>query len=194
MRLMAITDAAFGEAAMFRTAMDLAERYGTQFCVQIRTGFSSPAHVRKLAERCIQTGAQLYFNRDALSAIQNKVGFHGDASSVEAARAAGFQGPCSMPVHSASELMRAAELCVQTVLISPVFAVPGKGNPLGPDGLDALLKQASPETHVYALGGINTQTLAPLLGLKNLAGIACIRAVWTEGSTLVQLLEQNPSQ
>jgi thiamine monophosphate synthase len=192
MRLMAITDAAFGEAVMFRAAMDLAERYGTKFCVQIRTGFSSPPHVRELAERCFQTGTQLYFNRDALAAIQNAAGFHGDASSIEAARAAGFHGPRSMPVHSTFELKRAAELGVQTVLISPVFAVPSKGEALGPGGLEALLGQASPATTVYALGGINTQTVAPLLRLKNLAGIACIRAAWTEADALLQLLEQNP--
>jgi thiamine-phosphate pyrophosphorylase len=61
------------------------------------------------------------------------------------------------------------------VLVSPVFAVPGKGQPLGFDGLRTLVR-ASPRP-VYALGGLDSRHVTTLLS-TGVRGLATIRAVW----------------
>jgi thiamine-phosphate pyrophosphorylase len=75
--------------------------------------------------------------------------------------------------HDASGIAAARD--ASFVLVSPVFAVPGKGEPLGLDGLRRLVA-ASPRP-VYALGGLDCRHVAGLLS-TGARGLATIRAVW----------------
>lgn len=64
------------------------------------------------------------------------------------------------------------------LLVSPVFASPGKGEPWGPERLHRFL-DGLPESgpRLLALGGVDP-TNAPLIRHPRLAGIAAIRPFW----------------
>lgn len=69
-------------------------------------------------------------------------------------------------------------LTAQQLLVSPVFAVPGKGPALGREGLHALL-EGLPDFpgRILALGGLQASTAAEVRHPR-LAGVAVIRALW----------------
>jgi thiamine monophosphate synthase len=154
---------------MFERVRRLADEHGVHFGVQVRTGFEHDADA--LVTLCRSVGARLWFNRDLARALAYGAGFHGSSTQIAAARNAGVRGGLSVPVHSLQELEDAAG--ADTVLISPVFDVPGKGMPLGLKGLARLAAAASCE--VIALGGI---TRANADQVRNVHGIAAIRATW----------------
>lgn len=84
--------------------------------------------------------------------------------------------PLSRPLHGESqwEARRGAD----QLLLSPIFATPGKGAPWGPDRLLAFL-DGVPEggPRLLALGGV-TPEHASRLRHPRLAGIAAIRPYW----------------
>ncbi len=96
--------------------------------------------------------------------------------------------PLSRPLHALGQASDRRE--ADQLLISPVFATPGKGGPLGPAGLHAWLEALPPtRTRLLALGGIEPAN-APSLRHPRLAGIALIRALWEapEPSEVVEAL------
>ena len=84
--------------------------------------------------------------------------------------------PFSRPLHS--ELQFETRRHADQLLVSPLFDVPGKGEPWGPSRfhrfLDALPEAPPP---IFALGGI-TATRLEEIRHPRLAGIALIRALW----------------
>lgn len=84
--------------------------------------------------------------------------------------------PLSRPLHALSQAQE--RLDAQQFLVSPVFAVPGKGPELGVRGLHGLL-DGLPDFHgrVLALGGILGSRM-PGLRHQRLSGVAVIRALW----------------
>ena len=76
--------------------------------------------------------------------------------------------------HDARGLLRADAQGATFASVSPVFATPGKGAPLGPDGFRALVHGA--RLPVFALGGICCAD-APALARAGARGVAVIRAV-----------------
>lgn len=82
----------------------------------------------------------------------------------------------SRPLHGAEAFLTRSTAA--QLLISPVFPVPGKGTPMGPQGLHALLDRLPTyDGRLLALGGIGVEQL-PGLRHPRLAGIALIRALW----------------
>ena len=78
-------------------------------------------------------------------------------------------------VHNSLEMRRAVDEGMDQVVVSPVFAVPAKGQPLGAAGLAELIAQG-PQLHTVALGGI-TPNNAGICWKKGANSLACIRAV-----------------
>lgn len=85
--------------------------------------------------------------------------------------------PLSRPLHHEEQWTTRNH--VDQLLISPVFASPGKGEPWGVERLHCFLDtlpEAGPQ--MLALGGVGTDN-APTLRHPRLAGIAAIRPFWS---------------
>jgi thiamine monophosphate synthase len=84
--------------------------------------------------------------------------------------------PLSRPLHDESQW--ADRLTVDQLLVSPVFASPGKGDPWGAGRLHRFL-DGLPESgpRLLALGGVDPHNV-PTLRHPRLAGIAAIRPFW----------------
>ncbi len=76
--------------------------------------------------------------------------------------------------HDAASLVEAAARGADYATLSPVHAVEGKAPPLGMSGFAKAIGGAS--VPVYALGGIRTEHVAPLLA-RGARGVAVMRAV-----------------
>ncbi len=85
-----------------------------------------------------------------------------------------YRGRLGVSCHDASDLRAAAAAGADHVVLSPVFAVPGKGPPLGLEGLATLLTATT--LPVVALGGLTPETAARVRAL-GVAGIAVARAL-----------------
>jgi len=84
--------------------------------------------------------------------------------------------PTSRPLHSISQLPQRDEN--DQLLISPIFAVPGKGAPIGTKSLHDILENMPPwKGRLLALGGISPENAGDLKHPK-LDGIALIRGIW----------------
>jgi thiamine monophosphate synthase len=84
--------------------------------------------------------------------------------------------PLSQPIHD-PEQIGDRSLAHQLVL-SPIYAVPGKGPAWGPDRLHAVLDAMPPlGSRILALGGITPDNVASLRH-RRLDGVAVIRALW----------------
>ncbi len=73
--------------------------------------------------------------------------------------------------HSLEEVERARDEGVDYVAFGPVYATPGKGEPVG---LGALARAAALSVPVYALGGVTLERFAELAA-AGAAGVAAIR-------------------
>lgn len=82
--------------------------------------------------------------------------------------------PLSRPIHSEDQI-RARIECRQ-ILLGPIFAVPGKGEPWGVDRLHRVLEGIPAGPRILALGGI-ALTNSAALRHPRLDGIALIRAL-----------------
>ncbi len=81
----------------------------------------------------------------------------------------------SRPLHDEHQLP--ARRGCQQLLISPVFAVPGKGKPWGAARLHAFLDAAPMGPRLLALGGITAEQV-PALRHPRLDGVALLRGIW----------------
>ncbi len=89
-------------------------------------------------------------------------------------------GLLTRPAHDAAGVRRALAEGADGVLVSPIFAVPGKG---APRGLDALLEARTlggdrPTPRIFALGGVTEATRVSCME-AGADGIAAIRGAWT---------------
>ncbi len=84
--------------------------------------------------------------------------------------------PSSRPIHEEDQWTRRSD--ADQLLVSPVFATPGKGAPWGPERLHRFL-EGLPEggPRILALGGVTPEN-ASALGHPRLDGIAAIRPFW----------------
>ena len=85
-----------------------------------------------------------------------------------------YRGRLGVSCHDASDLRAAAAAGADHVMLSPLFAVPGKGAPLGLEGFAALLTATS--LPVVALGGVTPATVGAVRSL-GVAGVAVARAL-----------------
>jgi thiamine-phosphate pyrophosphorylase len=77
--------------------------------------------------------------------------------------------------HDRIGLERAADDRATFAFLSPVFPVPGKGDPMGIDGFRTAIADVGIPT--YALGGIEGEHLKPLIAV-GAAGVAVRRAIY----------------
>jgi len=115
----------------------------------------------------------LWINGRLDVAIALGVGFHGgeDHPQVPASIC-----EISRPLHNITQISERRES--DQLLISPIFEVPGKSEPIGIQGLYKILDNMPPwRGKLLALGGINTENAAALRHHR-LDGLALIRCIW----------------
>jgi thiamine-phosphate pyrophosphorylase len=188
--LVLVTDPAFPDDRI--VAVVLAVGAGLpagSFAVQLRDKARDRASVASLAarlrERTLALGVALIINGDA--ALAHEVGADGvhlgrDAGTVEAARRiAGEAAWISVAAHDDADVERARDALADAVLVSPIFATPGKGPPRGTAALGrakALAAGGSGQARlgVYALGGVDGGR-AELCRAAGADGVAVVRAL-----------------
>jgi len=118
-------------------------------------------------------GLELWVNGSLDAALAAGCGFHAPESCLEVPT--GLL-PVSRPIHEAGQIPPRA--WARQLILSPVFAVPGKGPAWGVDELHRVL-DAMPagDFRALALGGI-TPANAAALRHPRLAGVALIRGLW----------------
>lgn len=147
--------------------------------VQLRQADAAERHrlAEPVLELCRARGAPLIVNADlglAAALGADGVQLPERGPSLDEARAAlGDDVWLGVSRHDAEGLARASE--ASFALVSPVFAVPGKGAPLGVDGFARTV--AAARTPVHALGGVDARHGAALRA-AGAAGLAVIRAVF----------------
>jgi len=125
----------------------------------------------------------LFVNRRfdiALAAGADGVHLPAEGLAVERVRAVTPRGfRVGISTHSAQEVSRAIESRADLILIGPIFETPSKaalGSPLGAGALGQLPRTSEHESEVYAIGGVNEETLDELMSYRDrITGIAAIR-------------------
>jgi len=134
---------------------------------------------RTLRELTARAGAPLLINADVALALE--VGADGvqlpeRGPSIEHARA---QLPSTAAIgasrHDRDGVQSAARSGATFVTLSPVYGVPGKGEPLGADGFGAIARASS--LPVLALGGLTAARVAAVVR-EGAHGVAVIREIW----------------
>jgi thiamine-phosphate pyrophosphorylase len=128
-------------------------------------------------------GVPLYINRRfdlALSVSADGVHLPADGLPVRRVRAATPRGfRLGVSTHSPSEAREAIAGGADLVVIGPVFETPSKepfGPPLSPDALRALPRLEEHSAEVYAIGGIDDETLPRVAAHRDrITGVAAIR-------------------
>jgi thiamine-phosphate pyrophosphorylase len=85
----------------------------------------------------------------------------------------------SVAAHEQGEVDRARARGASAVLVSPVFASPGKGEPRGTAFLSEARSRAG-TLRVYALGGVDESNAASCRR-AGADGVAIVRAIWGAG-------------
>lgn len=126
------------------------------------------------------TGASLLISGDldlALACEADGVQLPEAGPSVsEARKELGSDRLVGVSAHTLGRISAAAAAGADYATLSPVFASPGKGTPLGV-GAFGMAARAS-ALPLFALGGVDIEAVVPLLR-AGAAGIAVIRAVWS---------------
>ncbi len=150
-------------------------------CVQLRDRARSDDEVRPLATRlrdlAARHGARLVVNRRvALARALGVTGAHVPLDSVHSARdTLGAGAWLSVPAHTDDEVDAARAAGADAVLVSPIFASPGKGPARGTDALREARRRA-PDMVLIALGGVDETTARACLD-AGADAVAVIRAI-----------------
>jgi thiamine-phosphate pyrophosphorylase len=142
----------------------------------------SPAAARESAARAIvATGVRTIINGTADEARRlGAYGVHlsGDRPDIGAARAILGEGAwVSIPAHDDAAIERALVGRATAVLVSPIFATPGKGAPRGLEAISRARAIAGDRVRIIALGGIDSRRAASCRA-AGADGIAVIRAIF----------------
>lgn len=125
-------------------------------------------------------GARLIVNdRVDLALFLGADGVHLGRRSMDVADARRVLGPgawISTSAHAIADVLAAARAGANAALLSPIFASPGKGAPLGVSALAEARRALSREglyLHLYALGGVTPENAGTCLaaGAEGLASI-----------------------
>lgn len=181
------------EAALFerlRRVADWPSEARSQVSVQLRDP-QLPARERLRLGRALREatrvmGASLVVNdRADLAVILGADGLHLGRGSMTAEEARELLGPeawISMSAHSVEDVVTAARAGASAALLSPIFASPGKGAPLGVGALSearAALAAEGLSIRLFALGGV-TAVNAGACFAAGAEGVAAIRADFAE--------------
>lgn len=178
--LLLITDPATDVVAITRAALEGAPP--GRVAVQLRDKSASAADLAEAGRALLAIGRAA----GALLVINDRVdvaraigadGVHLPERGLDVRDARSVLGPgrlVSCSRHDEAGLARAAAEGADYATLAPIFAVPGKGPPLGVEGLRAAARLAMP---VLALGGITPRHVPALLA-AGARGIAVSRAVY----------------
>lgn len=154
------------------------DRGGPRLAVQLRDPELSARELfflgRELRDRTRRVGARLLVNdRLDLALLLEADGLHLGRHGLEVVDARGALGDgaiitCS--AHDDDELARAAG--ADAVVVSPIFASPGKGAPRGLEAIERT-RRLAPRLAVIALGGITPDNAASCFS----AGAAAVAAI-----------------
>lgn len=149
------------------------------FAVQLRDPELPARALLALGARLREAGARLIVNdRLDLALALRAEGVHLGRRSVSVADARALLGPgvwICVACHDRDDALRAADAGADAVTLSPIFASPGKGRPLGLAALRALSVALPPRLRILALGGIDEGNAAACLA-AGAHGVALIRA------------------
>jgi thiamine-phosphate pyrophosphorylase len=190
-----ITDGDAAESIPSAIAAALAHAPPGRVAVQLRAKRSDKRQVLELAQalrrETQQRGALLLINEHIDIALRVAAdGVHLPERNISVSEARERLGPAAcigVSCHDAASLARARE--ASFACLSPVFATPGKGEPLGLPRFQSLLANA--ESPVFALGGVRPERI-PELRAAGAAGLAVISAVFAQpdpGGAVVSFLE-----
>lgn len=155
--------------------------------VQLRAKATAPdehaAAAHALRARTGDLGMPFFVNGDlALARRVGADGVHVPVATIGRARAElGDDARVTSPAHDRAELEAAIDAGASAVLVSPIFATPGKGRPRGLDALTEARAIVAAETgrpapFLYALGGVDGAN-APACRRAGADGVAVIRAL-----------------
>ena len=175
-RLWAITDASLADEVIAARAEAACAAVGPALVVHLRDKARAKDALRPLAlelRRITRAhGAMLVVgDRRTLAEDVGADGFHGPC---EGPPPAGMRW--SLPAHDDEEARAAAARGAHAILVSPIFATPGKGTPRGVDAI-ASARAAAPGLAVYALGGVKAENAAECVR-AGADGVAAIRAIF----------------
>lgn len=129
-----------------------------------------------------ELGASLIVNdRVDLALLLDADGVHLGRHSMPVAAARALLGPArsiATSAHSLDDVVASARAGADAVLLSPIFASPGKGTPLGPAalaGARAALSAEGLSLRLFALGGVTAVNGRECLA-AGADGVAAIRA------------------
>lgn len=139
------------------------------------------ALARRLRDRTRAVGALLWVNdRLDVAALAGADGVHLGRRSVAIEEARRFLGSsCSISIacHDVEEVLSARDRGADAATLSPIFASPGKGSPLGLEAIRQARARLgdAPGFTLLALGGVDASNVAPCLE-AGADGAAAIRA------------------
>jgi thiamine-phosphate pyrophosphorylase len=181
--LFLVTDPAYTDAHIVDVVHALGKALPSgKFGVQLRDKRRGRETVRVLAERLrdLTTACQVPFvvNGDVALALEvgaDGVHLGGDSPDVAAARRAFARGWISVAAHSDRNVLRASDQGADAILVSPIYATPGKGAPRGLAALGAA-RALGGSVAIYALGGIDASR-AKECASAGARGVAVVRAL-----------------
>lgn len=202
-----VTDPRYDLARTCTVLRDAAEAFGgRRILVQLRDKEADEASLlataRALRGATSDVGAQLVINGSL--AIARQVGADGIhlagrrssariASTCATARELlGRAAIVTVSAHDDDDVRNAALAGASAVLVSPIFATPGKGRPRGIAALSTARATADAARHdpalaVYALGGVTGANAASCIE-AGADGVAAIRALYEDGGELLRAL------
>lgn len=178
-----ITDArALDDRALY-ARIEAAAPLGARFAVMLRDPEIVPrellAHGSSLRDRLRNAGARLLVNdRLDLAHALGADGVHLGRLSVAPCSARALLGEgvlVTVSAHDIEEAARRAASGVNAVLLSPIFATPGKGPPLGLEVLARARRVLPREVALVALGGVDQENAHECLS-AGANGVASVRA------------------
>lgn len=191
---MAITDRAQMGADPVAKVARLGAMLGPQLAVLVREPSLSPRALFEfgaaLRDLLAPLGAALLISDRGDVARALGVGLQLKESSYGVPEARALLGSAALigaSRHDAAGVARAAAEGASYVTVSPIFAAPGKGAPLGLPGWTEI-RQANPAARLIALGGIDVAHAAALFG-AGADAIAAIRAAWAEDLALPRWIQ-----
>lgn len=180
-RLTLVTDDAWDDERVLEVVTAVGRSFpGGPFAVQLRDkkrgAPERAAWGARLREAVKDAGASFIVNGSAEAAREldaDGVHFGGQSTDDDVERGHGLWR--SLAAHSEDDVLRAVRLRVDAVLVSPIYATPGKGPARGVDAIRRAVMLAG-HVGVIALGGV-TPERAPRCFDAGARGVAVIRAL-----------------
>lgn len=182
-RLLLVTDPAYVDARIEEVVDTVGDalppgEFGVQLRDKQRAKEAVAALARRLRKATAARGVPLMINGDL--ALAREVGAEGvhfgeNARGWASLARRVFSGWITVPAHSDADVVRAREEGADAVLVSPIFATPGKGTARGLSALEGARTRGG-SLAIYALGGVDA-TRARQCVFAGATGVAVLRAL-----------------